>query len=110
MIMNIIILKQPSVFPILESALFAKAELISETEKTEMTKHAMKVQTASLRGLEHCRALEIGVENMAECLQKGPNSCSYAMPFGYCFLCKHPRLDEIIENTKKAKVSGEFLN
>jgi hypothetical protein len=25
------------------------------------------------------------------------------LPFGYCFLCMHPRLDEIIEHTKKAQ-------
>ncbi len=38
----------------------------------------------------------------AECVQQGPTPCSHALPFGYCFLCNHPRLDEIIENTKRA--------
>jgi hypothetical protein len=42
---------------------------------------------------------------MAECLKPGPCSCSYAVPFGYCFLCKHPRLNEILENTRKAQLA-----
>lgn len=65
----------------------------------------MAHQTAkskSMRGIENCRVVEIGVDKYAECLKQGPSTCSYAMPFGYCFLCKHPRLDEIIENTKKS--------
>ena len=60
------------------------------------------IKTKSMRGIKNCRAVEIGIEKFAECLQQGPSTCSYAVPFGYCFLCKHPRLDEIIENTKKA--------
>jgi hypothetical protein len=59
-------------------------------------------KTRSTHSIENCRVLEIGVEKYAECLKQGPRTCSYALPFGYCFLCKHPRLDEIIENTKKA--------
>ena len=64
-----------------------------------MTKQSVK--TKSMRGIENCRAVEIGVEKFAECLQPGPSTCSHALPFGYCFLCGHPRLDEIIENTRK---------
>lgn len=51
----------------------------------------------------NCRCLEIGVDKFAECQKQGPASCSYALPFGYCFLCTHPNLDEILENTKKAR-------
>lgn len=51
-----------------------------------------------------CRVLDIGISGMAECLNQGPCTCSYAVPFGYCFLCKHPRLDEILVNTKKAQL------
>jgi hypothetical protein len=58
------------------------------------------VKTKSLRGFENCRVLEVGVDGFAECLKQGPATCSYAMPFGYCFLCKNPRLDLMIENTK----------
>ena len=66
-----------------------------------MTHQASKAK--SVRGIENCRVIEIGVEKLAECCQRGPRPCSYAMPFGYCFLCSHPRLSEIIENTKNAQ-------
>ncbi len=61
------------------------------------------VKAKSAHGIENCRAVEIEAERFAECLQQGPNTCSYALPFGYCFLCGHPNLDEIIANTKKAR-------
>ncbi|MGE5251949.1 MAG: hypothetical protein ACM3QS_17225, partial [Bacteroidota bacterium] len=48
------------------------------------------------RDIADCRASDIGMEEMGECLLSGPNSCKYALPFGYCFLCRHPRLREII--------------
>jgi len=67
-----------------------------------MTRQSIKVKTKSMADIENCRAVEIGAENFAECLQQGPCTCAHALPFGYCFLCQHPRLDEIIENTKKA--------
>ena len=74
-----------------------------------MAKQSAKTKTSarSLRGIENCRVVQIGMEEFAECLQQGPSTCSYALPFGYCFLCKHPRLDEIIENTKKADLFSE---
>lgn len=68
-----------------------------------MTKPHMKAQTKSLRGIENCRVVDIGVEKFGECLKQGPATCSYALPFGYCFLCGHPRVDEIIENTKRVQ-------
>ena len=74
-----------------------------------MTKHIVKVKPRSRHGIENCRVFDIGVPQFAECLQEGPSTCSYALPFGYCFLCKHPRLDEIIENTRKAKLATEVL-
>jgi hypothetical protein len=73
-----------------------------------MTKETVKLKTKSMRGIENCRVLEIGVENLAECLQQGPSTCSHALPFGYCFLCKHPRLDEIIANTKRTQLASHF--
>ncbi len=75
-----------------------------------MNKPATKAPVRPLRGIQNCRVLEIGIEDMAECLKQGPSTCSYALPFGYCFLCKHPRLDEIIANTKKSQISAERLN
>jgi len=68
-----------------------------------MTKTGIKSKSASLRGIENCRVVEIGIGGVAECAQQGPATCSHALPFGYCFLCTHPRLSEIIENTKKAQ-------
>lgn len=53
--------------------------------------------------ISECRAVDVGVVNFAECLCEGPNACQYALPFGYAFLCRHPRIGEIIENTKKTR-------
>jgi hypothetical protein len=74
-----------------------------------MIKAAVKAKHRSLNGIENCRVFDIGIPNFAECLQAGPSTCSYALPFGYCFLCKHPRLDEIIENSRKAQLGAEVL-
>ena len=68
-----------------------------------MPKQTAKEKTKSLGRLQNCRVVEIGIADFAECVQQGPAPCSHALPFGYCFLCNHPRLDEIIENTKKAQ-------
>jgi hypothetical protein len=68
-----------------------------------MVKPPSKSKAKSLRGIHNCRVVEIGIGNFAECVQQGPATCSHALPFGYCFLCMHPRVDEIIENTKKAQ-------
>ena len=66
-----------------------------------MTKERVKTKSKSMRGIENCRVVDIGIGSFAECLKAGPATCSHALPFGYCFLCMHPRVDEIIENTKK---------
>ena len=71
-----------------------------------MTKPNVITEIKPLGGLENCRVVDIGVEKFAECLQQGPCPCSYALPFGSCFLCNHPRVNEIIENSKK---SGTYL-
>jgi hypothetical protein len=73
-----------------------------------MPKQTPKEKTKSLGRLQNCRVVEIGVANFAECVQQGPAPCSHALPFGYCFLCTHPRLDDIIENTKKAQQAVKF--
>lgn len=39
-----------------------------------------------------CEVLEIGIQGFAECPCKGPNTCRYAMPFGYAFLCCYPKV------------------
>ena len=58
--------------------------------------------------IKDCRVVDIGIDAYGECLQNGPCSCSYALPFGYAFLCQHPRVSEIIEKTKKQTQSLLF--
>lgn len=77
--------------------------------KTSAARRGAAVRTKSLRGIENCRVIEIGIGDFAECVQAGPATCSHALPFGYCFLCMHPRLGEIIENTKKMQAMREVL-
>jgi len=57
-----------------------------------------------------CRASDIGIADLGECMRVGPNSCLYALPFGYSFLCQHPRLWEIISNTIKADPVASTIN
>jgi hypothetical protein len=68
------------------------------------------IQKKSLGRFENCRVVEIGDKKYGECLQQGPVRCSYAVPFGYCFLCKNPRVCEIIENTKKVQARAGVFN
>jgi hypothetical protein len=68
-----------------------------------MTRPAPRATTGSRRGIQNCRVVDIGVKNFGECLKDGPSTCSYAVPFGYCFLCGHPRVHEMIKTTKKTQ-------
>ncbi len=65
-----------------------------------MTKIKTNKETRPLPDMENCRVADIGISGFAECQMSGPNLCQYALPFGYCFLCKHPRLDEILAKSK----------
>ncbi len=58
---------------------------------------------AAAHEIADCRAESVGIVGFAECLRAGPNACAYALPFGYAFLCRHPRTSEIIEKTQKEK-------
>ncbi len=53
-----------------------------------------------------CRVVNIGLDGFAECTDVGPKACPYALPFGYAFLCQHPRLAVMLENTRKAKMTA----
>jgi len=75
-----------------------------------MSKKPMDKVTKESTEIEGCRVMPIGVKDFAECLLPGPNTCSYALPFGYCFLCHHPKLSDIIENSKKAPTSTMYAN
>ena len=71
-----------------------------------MTKESGKTKTKSPGEFENCRVLDIGIGDFGECFKAGPATCSHALPFGYCFLCMHPRVSEIIENTKNQLSQG----
>ncbi len=60
-------------------------------------------EETAFQEITNCRAMNIGVSGFAECLCEGPNNCAFALPFGYAFLCQHPRMGEIIANTEKEK-------
>jgi hypothetical protein len=66
-----------------------------------MTIKNRKATEAALEEIRDCRAASIGIRGFAECLEVGPKACRYALPFGYAFLCRHPRMSEIIEKTTK---------
>ena len=68
-----------------------------------MTKENVKAKSSPLGILENCRVVEIGIDGYAECIPQGLVPCSRALLFDNHFLCTHPRLDEMIENTKKAQ-------
>jgi hypothetical protein len=64
-----------------------------------------KSSEAITEEITDCRATDVGVAGFAECQCSGPVSCAYALPFGYAFLCRHPRMSEIIAKTKKERVT-----
>ena len=68
-----------------------------------MNTKTVKTRRGTTRSIETCRVFDLGIGSFAECLKPGPSTCSYAVPFGYCFLCKHPQVNRLIENTKKAQ-------
>ena len=74
-----------------------------------MAKPIKETKTDSLQGFEDCRVLDVGIGNFGECMKAGPATCSHALPFGYCFLCMHPNIDQIIENTKKNMAIPEVV-
>lgn len=47
-------------------------------KKYVMIKNPLNPASVTLSDIENCRAMDIGTNNFAECLQAGPNSCSYA--------------------------------
>ena len=72
-----------------------------------MIKQNARSKITSLHGYKNCRVVEIGVGSFAECAKWGPVHCAHALPVGYRFLCMHPRVDDIIENTKKALLKAK---
>ena len=37
-----------------------------------------------------CKAQDLGLETMLECLEKEAQDCKFSKPFGYSYLCKCP--------------------
>ena len=62
--------------------------------------------TTKSNSIPKCEVHEVGVDHFAECPERGPQPCSHAMPFGYCFLCTHPNVNEMVENTRKSELTG----
>jgi hypothetical protein len=75
-----------------------------------MSANENKTTIANPEEIEDCRATNIGVAGFAECLCTGPTDCAYALPFGYAFLCRHPRMGEIVANTQRAKAAAHESN
>ncbi len=69
------------------------------TKKTPAIEHFVET-------IPDCQVTDMGLEGFAECLCKGPNSCEYALPFGYTFLCRHPRLGDMLERARKTKAQA----
>jgi hypothetical protein len=66
-----------------------------------MTQKITKARTRNEDSVKNCQVIELGIGDFAECAQWGPVTCEHAMPFGYTFLCMHPRVKDMIENTRK---------
>ena len=56
-----------------------------------------------------CETLDLGLEGFSECPQVGPNTCEFAVPFGYGFLCRHPAASIMSSDgrIKKTAFQGE---
>jgi len=37
-----------------------------------------------------CKAKDIGIESFLECLEENPQTCKFALSFGYSYLCQCP--------------------
>lgn len=70
-----------------------------------MTEKKTNREPRPLPNIENCCVADIGLAGFAECQMSGPNLCPYALPFGYCFLCKHPRLDDILAKSKERQAT-----
>lgn len=47
-------------------------------------------RAVSTTEVSDCVTLDLGLEGFLECPQIGPNTCAFAVPFGYGFLCEKP--------------------
>ncbi len=59
-----------------------------------MNEQSKDVDSSTPFDAETCRARDLGIDNLVECLVKDP-TCNYAISFGTGFFCDHPRRKEI---------------
>ncbi len=62
--------------------------------------HRQQVTKATQPRAPECVTLDLGLEGFSECPQIGPNTCDFAVPFGYGFLCAHAGLGEMQHQTQ----------
>lgn len=48
-----------------------------------------------------CKAKDFGIETILECLEEGPEECSYAYSFGHLHFCKCPMRNFIARKLNK---------
>jgi len=48
-----------------------------------------------------CKAKDIGVDSLLECLEKNPLKCQFATSYGYSYLCQCPLRVYIAKNLRK---------
>ena len=73
-----------------------------------MIEKIQKEKSMNADNIANCRVIEIGIGDFAECAQWGPVTCEHAMPLGSGYLCMHPRLDDIIKNTRKVLLAEKI--
>ena len=71
-----------------------------------MKTNKTKTKSTDPHDIKDCYVSDVGLDGFAECQMSGPNSCPYAMPFGYGFLCRHPHVDEFIARNKKGQATA----
>ncbi len=67
-----------------------------------MKKKTSSRPAESTPDLSQCRVANLGTDTYVECLCAGPNDCRYALPFGYAFLCQHPKFNAFLLKEKPA--------
>jgi hypothetical protein len=65
----------------------AKKELHEIINQTECKRN---FRCRDLSDNELCKARDIGVESLLECLEDHPGDCTFSLPFGEAFLCQCP--------------------
>jgi hypothetical protein len=56
---------------------------------------------------ELCKAEDFGVESYVKCLEKNASDCSFAISFGYGYLCQCPLRVYLAKKLKKRKNYAE---